>query len=201
MINLLPIETKQDILYARRNTKLLHWCVALVLAMIGAGLIISGGFLYTQRSIQAINNQNVQANNQLQSQKLEETQKKVQDISNHLKLVVQVLSREVLFSKLLQQIGSIVPSKAILTDLKISKAEGGIDLTAIAADHHTATQVLVNAQDTKNKIFDQADLLNITCGATSTTDPRYPCTVTIRARFAKDNSFLFIKPSSTGTKP
>lgn len=201
MINLLPPEIKQDILYARRNTKLLHWCIALVFAIIGAIIILSGGFLYTQQSIHAINNQNTQASNQLNNQKLEETQKKVQDMSNHLKLVVQVLSKEVLFSKLLQQIGSIIPPKAILTDLKISKAEGGIDLTAIAADEFTATQVLVNAQDTSNKIFDKADLLNITCAATSTADPRYPCTVTIRARFAKDNSFLFIKPTSTGTKP
>ncbi len=202
MINLLPPDTKQEISYARRNSRLLRWGVILFCSVVSAWLIVFGGIFYTQNSIQSYVRQSEATKDQLQSQKLEETQAKVQDISNHLKLVVQVLSKEILFSKLLQQIGSVIPPKSILTDLKIAKLEGGIDLTAIASDEVTATQVQVNLQDPSNKIFDKVDIINITCSSTSTADPRYPCTVTVRARFSKNNPFLFIKPQSTsGAKP
>ncbi len=202
MINLLPPETKQELGYARRNSRLLRWGAIIFCCILGAWLIIFGGLFYTQNSIKSYTKQSVAAKDQLQSQKLEETQAKVQDISNHLKLVVQVLSKEILFSKLLQQIGSAIPPKSILTDLKITKLEGGIDLTAIASDEFTATQVQVNLQDPSNKIFDKVDIVNITCASTSTSDPRYPCTVTLRARFNKNNPFLFINPkATTGAKP
>src|SRR3989304_3430954 len=98
-------------------------------------------------------------NQGLGAQKLEETQKSVQEISDNLKLVVQVLSREILFSKLIKQIGTAIPPSAVLTDLKIAKTSGGIDLTAVAIDYSTATQVQVNLQDPDNKIFDKADLI------------------------------------------
>jgi len=130
-------------------------------------------------------------------------QKRVEDISGSLKLVVQVLSREILFSTLIRQIGSAIPAKASLTGLSISKVTGGIDLTAIASDYDTATQVQVNLKDPANKIFDKADIVNVTCTGAAASDPAYPCTVTIRAQFASNNPFLFIKttgPANTGTK-
>ena len=87
--------------------------------------------------------------------------------------------------------GAAIPAKASLTGISISKLSGGIDLTAAASDYNTATQVQVNLQDPANKIFDKADIINIVCSSTST-DPQYPCTITIRAQFSKNNPFLFI---------
>src|SRR3989344_1012864 len=187
MINLLPPEAKQSIAYARQNTKLLKWCVAIVLVTAGTGLVVAFGMLYMNRSINSYSAQVQKTQDELKAQHLEQTQKQVDDITGSLKLVVQVLSREVLFSKLFQQIGTAIPAKASLTDLKIGKVEGGIDLTAIAADYDTATQVQINLQDPANKIFDKADIVSITCNTASTTDPRYPCTVNVRAQFAKNN--------------
>lgn len=196
MINLLPPDVKQNISYARQNTKLAHWSLALLAGMAGTGIVVLFGLFYLNQSIRSYSSQIDKTNQGLGAQKLEETQKSVQEISSNLKLVVQVLSREILFSELIRQIGTAIPHNAILTDLKIAKTSGGIDLTAAATDYDTATQVQLNLQDPANKIFDKADLINVTCSGASAANPRYPCTVTIRAQFAKSNPFLFINTTT-----
>jgi Tfp pilus assembly protein PilN len=199
MINLLPPKTREDILYARRNTKLLRWITATFIGLVGIGLVVLGRSFYINKSIQTYEKRVANAQEQLRVQKLEETQKRVQDISGSLKLVVQVLGREVLFSKLLQQIGAAMPSGASLASLSINKTQGGIDLNAVAKDYQTATQVQVNLQDPKNKIFEKAEIQNVTCSPNAT-DPTYPCQITLKALFAKNTPFLFIHNSKTGTK-
>lgn len=191
MINLLPPSIKQDIRYGRRNNKLIQLAATLGLVISGVIIIGISGVFYMNQSIHNYNDQIARAHESLKSQKIDDTQKSVEDISNNLKLTTQVLSREVLFSKLIQQIGAAMPSNTILTDLKIAKTDGGIDLTAIASDYNTATQVQVNLSDPSNKIFDKADILNTQCSNTPT-DSKYPCTVTLRARFGKDNTFTLI---------
>ena len=131
------------------------------------------------------------ANEKLKEQKLSEVQKEVTDISNNLKLVVQVLSREVLFSKLLKQLATVTPSNAVLTNLGIQQTTGGIDITAKTTDYTAATQLQVNLADPKNKIFSKADIVSITCNEQPGKSP-YPCTVNIRALFSDNNPFLFI---------
>ena len=194
MINLLPPSIKQDIRYARHNTKLLRWAGVLVASIAGIGIIMLSGKLYLNRSIKAYTNQVDRTQENLKSQKFEETQKRVDEISSSLKLATQVLSREVLFSKLFRQIGTAIPPNASLTDLKIGKIEGAIDLTAAAKDYATASQIQINLADPANKIFDKADIVSITCNAKTSSDPLYPCIVNIRAQFAKNNPFLFINP-------
>jgi len=192
MINLLPPDIKQNISYARQNTKLAHWVLACLIGISGTGLVVVFGLFYINQSVRSYTSQIDKTNQGLGAQKLEETQNNVQEISSNLKLVVQVLSREILFSKLIKQIGTVIPPMAILTDLKIAKTTGSIDITAATINYDTAAQLQVNLQDPANKIFDKADLINVTCGSSSSSNPRYPCTVSIRAQFAKSNPFLFI---------
>lgn len=197
MINLLPPEIYENIKYGRQNTKLFRWSLTLVFTIVGIGLVIFLGSVYMRQSTQNYAKQIDQQQAQLREQKLEETQKRVEDLSNNLKLAVDVLSREVLFSKLIQQIGTAIPENASLSNLQINALKGGIDIVAIAADYNSAAQVQVNLQDPGNKIFDKADLINITCSGSASADPRYPCTVTVRAQFAQDNPFLFINDSAS----
>ncbi len=193
MINLLPSDVKQNFGYARYNTKLLKWSAVFALSIFGVGVIVAFGLFYINHSIHSYTSQNAQVQQELKNQKLDQTQKQVKDLSSSVKLVLQVLSREILFSKLINQIGTAIPPNAVLTDLDITKTQGAINIIAIASDYNTASQVQVNLKDPANKIFDQADLINITCtSAATTTNQRYPCTVSIKARFAKSNPFLFI---------
>lgn len=196
MINLLPSDVKESFAYARRNTALRKWCIALFVSILAIAGIVLAGQVYMQRSINTYAVQVQQGQEQLEDQKLTETQTKVRDLTNSLKLVVQVLSREILFSKLLRQIGAALPNGAVLTDLSINDIQGGLDLRASATDYQTATQVQLNLQDPNNKIFEKADILNVQCteGATAnnTASANYPCTLQIRALFASNNPFSFI---------
>ena len=198
MINLLPAERKEQYLYGRRNTVLRRWAFGLVFGLLGVALVATGGMLYLQSSVDSYSQQVIAANNSLKKQNLGDTQKHSQEITDSLKLVIKVLSREVLFSKLLTQIAAVTPANTSLSDLSISQVQGALELTAVSADYASATQLQVNLQDPANKIFSKADIQSINCNGKSS-DPRYPCTVTIKALFSNNNPFLFINKGGSGS--
>lgn len=194
MINLLPSNTRQDIQYARRNTILMHWTIATLIGIAGIIIVIVFGFLIIDQTTDDLERQVAENRQDLKAQKLEDTQKEVQDISNSFKLVTQVLSRQILFSELIPKIGAAMPSGAALANLSLNnELEGGIDLEASAVDYQSATQVQVNLEDPKNEVFAEVDIVSITCGNTNT---EYKCTGVYRALFGEDNSFTLLDSSN-----
>lgn len=190
MINLLPTEVKDEITFARRNNSLRNWVIACLIALAGVVLIVAAGHLFIYQSTRTWQNQVNSTRAQLGEQKLEDTQKKVTDISDSIKLALQVLSREILFSKLISQIGNTIPDGSSLQGLTINTAQSGVDITAVATDYQTATQVHINLSDPKNQIFEKADILNVTC--TQAPNEKYPCNISIRALFADKNEFQYV---------
>jgi Tfp pilus assembly protein PilN len=197
VINLLPPDTKENLRYARRNRVLRKWIIVSVICLFGGAVLLAGGGLYLQQSIDNASKQVADTQRQLDAQHLDTVQKQVTDMSNNLKLTVQVLSKEILFSKLLTQLGAVTPSNVSLTNLAIVQTQGSIDITAQAASYNAATQLQANLADPKNQIFSQADIENISC--TSGEEGPYPCEVTIRALFSNDNPFLFINDKKKAT--
>ncbi|MGH7195770.1 MAG: PilN domain-containing protein [Candidatus Saccharimonadales bacterium] len=203
MINLLPPDIKQAYRYARLNQRLLRWLLAFGLAIGGVIIITISGLVMINGSINHYKKRINDAKTQLASQNSPATQQKVTDITNNLKLMVKVLSKEVLFSKLLTRLGNITPPNVILTNLSISQTDSAIDITAQTANYSAATQLQVNLADPANQIFSQADIVSITCSGASgqAANPKYPCTATIRALFTKNNPFLFINAAPKAVKP
>jgi hypothetical protein len=190
MINLLPPDVKDGYRYARHNVVLRKWVVGCLVALAGLGVITTYGLLLLQQSTNHYNHKIAASEALFKKEDFSGTQAHVQDISNSLKLVVKVLGKEVLFSQLIKQIGASMPANAKLTGLDINGVQGGLDITANATDYKTATQVQVNLSDPANKIFEKADIVSIKCEDAPRAD--YPCQVTIRALFAKNNPFLFV---------
>lgn len=198
MINLLPPELKESMAYARKNTVLLKWVMALTVAIVGVFLIILFGQMYIAQATNRLEEDIAQSEQNLQEQNIEEVQGRVQEISDSLNLVVDVLSEQILFSDLIQSVGSVIPEGAVLTGLTINEAEGGIDLSADTTDYDTATQVQVNLQDPTNGIFTNADIISIRCQSDVAEDEIYPCQVSLRALFGPNSQFLLI-PSETSS--
>jgi len=192
MINLLPPDVKNNYRYARRNVALRKWMIAFVVALIGLGALATYGLLSMRQSEAVYTKQIATTNAYFKKENFSGTQAEVQDISNSFKLVVKVLGQEVLFSQILKQIATIIPANANLTGLTIAQTQGALDITANATDYKTATQVQVNLADPRNKIFSKADIINISCNSNNLTNPRYPCTVNIRALLASNTPYLFI---------
>lgn len=198
----MPQERKESISYARRNKVLVNWVIAMFIGILGIGVVVAGGYYYIDTQTKQYQKNVQQTRERLGAQKLEETQKRLEEISASSKLALQVLSRQILFSEVLQQVATVTPRGAVLQNLTVGKLEGGIDLQFIATDYQTATQAHVNLQDPNNKIFEKADLISITCAPPSTTPGTtanpYPCQTSIRALFTKNNPFLFI---NKGARP
>lgn len=199
MINLLPTEAKDSFRYARRNHYLVRWVFALSLGLVGAVLLVGAGYFYLHQTTKQYESKNALAEASLKEKKLSEVQKEVNDISNNLKLAKQVLSKQVLFSELLKQLGTLMPRDTRLTGLSISQTSGAIDISAKARTYTAATQIQVNLTDTDNKVFSKADIVSINC-ATASVEDDYDCTVTLRALFAPDNPFMLIGDSVQKTK-
>jgi Tfp pilus assembly protein PilN len=196
MINLLPPDIKKNYRYARGNQHLLTWIGIFIVGLAGALVLTAGGYLYMHQSVRNYTKQVASSNAQLQSQNLPKVQKEVTNISNNLKLLVQVFSKEFLFSDLLKRLGSVTPANTVLTSLSISQTQGAIDIVAQTASYNAATQLQVNLSDPKNQIFSKADIVSINC-TNDTAGKPYPCTATLRALFATNNPFLFISSGST----
>lgn len=207
MINLLPRDIKEDIFYARRNTSLRGWILVALVALIGVGVIVAGGLIYMEQTIRNQTAQIQQSRQSLQDQKVDETQKRVEEISANTKLTVDVLSREILFSKLIRQIGSSLPANTALQSLQIDDTKGGIQLNALAADFNAGTQLQLNLQDPQNGVFEKADINSITCpepgdtsNAQAATPKQFPCDVNLRALFGKNNAYVYIAPTINGSE-
>jgi hypothetical protein len=196
MINLLPPAEKEAITFARYNTQLRRWIAGACVGLAGVLVVVLGGQMYLRQTTQSYESAIATSKQDLEQQKQTETLKQVKDIQDSLKLVVSVLSREVLFSKLLQQVGQIMPRGTVLESLSLStesETETAFDLTASAVDYQSASQVQVNLQDPNNKLFEKTDLINITCTPPAAGEAiPYPCKATLRVLPAKDNPFLLL---------
>lgn len=195
MINLLPNDYRESLRYAHKNSIILRWTIGLIVMLLLTGSTIFIGRAYLQMETRRYSKLNEETRAELKAQDLEETLDKVQNISDNLKLIVQVLQKQVIFSELIKQVGAVMPPGTILSDVEISEVQGGIDLTARSTNQNTATQIQINLTDPKNKLFDQVDIVSVTCE--EATDPDYPCRVTMRALFTKNNPFMFISNSRT----
>jgi Tfp pilus assembly protein PilN len=173
---------------------LLRWIIALAIALVGVGVLVGGGNIYIQYSIRSHSADVEQGKARLSEQKIDEVQARLDDISSSTKLAIQVLSKEILFSKLLRQLGASTPPNTVLQQFQVDKVEGGLSLQALATNVNAATQLQINLEDPANKIFAKADIENITCSNASE-GLKYPCTVQVRALFAKDNPYTFIGTS------
>lgn len=197
MINLLPPQVSSGYRYARHNVGLRRWVIIFTVALIGLGAVTTYGLLRIGQE-RAHYAQEISASEALlQREQFAQTQKEVQGIATNFKLVVQVLGKEVLFSDLIKQIGATMPAKANLTGLNISQVQSSLDISAVAPDYKTATQVQVNLADPGSKLFSKADIVSITC-KNDASDIDHPCDVTIRALFSANNPYLFI--NSKGLK-
>ncbi len=190
MINLLPTDYGASLRFSHQSSILRRWLAAVLLASAGLVLIMAVGWVYIEQQNKNLSRNLSDVQRQLNAQDLAGTQKKAKDITTNIRTINQVLSREIRFSGLITQIGSVMPSGTVLSGLTLSKVDGAIDLSATARDYTSATQIAVNLSDPKNKIFDKVDIVNINCSPTSSS--AYPCSATFRALFSKTTGSQFL---------
>lgn len=194
MINLLPPEHKRALIFARRNTQLRRAVGGLGIGIGVLLLVIATNYLILRQEIASYHRDTEVVEQELKENNEAATLSRMREINSTLNVVTNVLSEQVRFADLFQQTGRIMPTGTVLQGLSLSGgASGGVNLQAGAVNEYTASQILVNLQDPANRIFEKADLLNITCNNDS--EDAYICTASIRATFLPESQFSFL-PSS-----
>jgi Tfp pilus assembly protein PilN len=181
MINLLPPNYADKIKFGRQNTTLRLWIIGALVAIGGLIIIIAGGWLYLKNQTSNLQSELDKKNTQLQAQNIDKVKKDAAEISGDIRVINKVLSNEVRFSDLIQDVGKIMPPGAVLSSLSLSKVNGALDLSTNAKDYTSAAQIAVNLNDPANGLFSKVDIVSINCSA-ETTSP-YKCSGTYKALF------------------
>jgi len=190
MINLLPPDFQKSVNYARRNSILLQACLAVLAVMAGVLMLLGFGHFYIATTTVRYEKDISTLQTSLQEQNVDQIKGEIQDLSGSVNLVLKVLSKEILFSKLLQQAGSVMPKGSSLSSIEISDDQKGIDISAGVDNYQVGTQVQINLSDPNNKLFDKVDLVSVQCNTQSS--GTYPCSARLRALFSDNSPYLFI---------
>lgn len=196
MINLIPPSYSQAIRIGRANAKLMKWLVGIATAMAGLLVITGIGWLYLNHQNSKLSKEINIIQQQLDAGNLSQVQKQAQTINSNVKIINQVLNREIRFSDLIQAIGSVLPNDTVLNSLTLSKVDGAIDLAAGAKSYAAASQIAVNLSDPKNNIFEKVDIVSITCDASPTS--AYACSANYKALFFKTTKNRFLNAATGG---
>lgn len=194
MINLLPRDYKLRLRYGRLNIRLIQWLGISIIIIAGLILILGLGWLYMDQQIKSLNRSIATTQQQLKTQNLEGVRKQADEISQNIRVINQVLGREMRFSSLIQEIGKVMPSGTVLSSLTLSeKVTSAVDLNTIAKSSTAAAQIAINLSDPKNNIFAKVDIVNVNC---SLIEKTYPCTATFRALFDKKTPERFLNAAA-----
>ncbi|HCM51909.1 TPA: hypothetical protein DIS56_02130 [Candidatus Saccharibacteria bacterium] len=196
MINLIPPAYGQAIRIGRTNTRLMRWLLSVTAAAAGLIVIVGVGWLYLNHQNSKLTKDISSVQQQLDAQNLGEVQKQAQTINSNVKVINQVLNREIRFSNLIQEIGSVLPNGSVLNSLTLSKVDGAVDLSTGTRDYTAASQIAVNLSDPKNNIFEKVDIVNITCDASPTST--YACNANYKALFSKTTKNRFLNAATGG---
>lgn len=201
MINLLPTDFKLDLLYGRRNAKLIKWVGMVWIVVFGVLLIALFGQFYISQSTTKLEKTLKQSQERIAVQNLEKNQTDLEALNNNFKITSQLLGKQILFSELFVKLGSTIPNDSVVSQIgltdKIAGGEGVV-INIRAASNSAANQAFINISDPKNNLFDDADLLEITkvqSGASSQGDnflDQYPYSANIQAKFKANSNFIML---------
>lgn len=199
MIDLLPGEVKKSRMYGRRNGLLLRWNLLFSIAIVGILAIIGTGYFFINNAAISATEVRSETEAAIKTAKLDEVEEDYTTFSNNLKTVVQILSSQVLFSELLQQIGGVTPSGATLNSVSLSDSDNALDLSFTTSSASLAPTVQVNLEDPENELFEKADIILVSCQTDE--DGLEACNVQLRALFREDAKFLFLNSVSEEASP
>lgn len=189
MINLMPSTIKTERSYGRSNVILMRWTFQISVAFVILTIVLLSGYSFMVSAQKSVNANKSKVEESIKSEKLDTTEKEYDAFSSNVQTVTQILSKQVLYSSLLQQIGSVTPLGATLSSISISSTSNALDLNFNISSADVAPILQLNLQDEKNQLFQKADIIQVNCQQSNGVDK---CTAQLKAEYRKDAKFLFI---------
>ncbi len=159
MINLLPAEQKKAVQYARHNVSLFQYCVLVIVSSITLSAMLFFGITIMSNDQSEI--ETIIATDQVKLQELEIINSEAKALASTIDTISNVLVREVRFSEVISEIGSILPDGANLTSLSLSEDLNGPLAMEVIADTPDLVGVL-QENLVLSELFEGADILSVT---------------------------------------
>jgi Tfp pilus assembly protein PilN len=199
MINLLPPQKLANIRIARSNTVLRRYIelTLLSLAVILTALVVANYFM----NVQQANVQRIIDEDQKTIAELEPVQKEAKQFSATVNTIAGLLTRDVRFSTLLEQIGGVMPNGAVLTGIQYSTDDltAPLVISAQVENEQIAAVLLnnINASD----LFASAEIQSINSveeeSSTPSSNPDQPVAPPVQYKYNATINAYF-KPTKTG---
>ena len=182
MINLMPTESKRQIKAARINTLLIRYTLILFIAGVFVAIILAGSyFLLTQQK--AASELLIEASD-TKAQAYSNTQAEIASLSGNLSGARTVLDEQLLYSKALTNLASVMPAGTIIGNVSLKPESFGsapATLEIYAATNEAATTL--QSQFQSSPYFTNVQLDSIT---TEEEAPEgYPYSATLTATFTR----------------
>jgi Tfp pilus assembly protein PilN len=164
MINLLPDAVKQDVRYAKLNVTVLQYTILIILISISLVAILLFGVSVVSSDEQALQ-ENIEDKQAILTT-LQPTIDEAKDLETAINTIGALFEREVSFSELLQDIGSVIPEGASLSSLSLTgNEEEPLLITAEVSTQATAAILRENLE--KSDLFSGADIQSISVAGIS----------------------------------
>lgn len=186
MINLLPPEQKQEIIYGRKNRSLVTWIIALVIVLLGIVLITVFGQFYIKSNVNSLNNKKESTVKRIDDQDLEKRQAETTAFANNLNTVTSLLEDQLLFSKIITSLGGVLPNKVTVLNIDFQASDNTLKLQLVGADEQAVTQGFINLSSAESSLFTSADLENVDCSSGDS------CVASVTVLLNKDSEFYFL---------
>lgn len=183
MINLMPDDLKQDIRYARMNVSMIQYVILVAIISVALTIFMFAGILLVQADENLLRQAIADKETQLAELKTPENDAK--ELASRISLISSLLNQEVEFSKLIQDIGSVIPSNSRLNSLSLTGDDGSVSLTIIIpeqADAPIVRETLASAE-----LFTGADIISIGPSATDEDGNVLDYAVVVVVRFFDDS--------------
>lgn len=188
MINLLPMESKQEIKAARFNVLLLRYLLFLFVSFLFMVVIIGTGYYLIHLQQQATEKKSSSLNET--SAEYKDTKQKAENFANNLNIASSILKNEVIYSDLVVNITKTLPAGTVLTDFNITTQNFGKPLVISARTKSQEGGLLLKEHLEKSVYFENVSISTITnpeenadSSISSDLAKKYPYTVILSGTF------------------
>lgn len=164
MINLLPPEVKQEIRFGQLNITAIQYAVLIALISLALVAVLFFGVTVVSGDERSLR-QAIDEKQQILTE-LEPTVAEAKQLEGTINTIAALLSREITFSQLLQDIAAVIPNGASLTGLSLTGDESlPLRIDALINDQTLAAVMRENLEN--SDLFEQADIQSVSASAIS----------------------------------
>lgn len=159
MINLLPEEMKEDFHYGRRNSQIIRWLITVIFGILMLLVVAAIGRLTIQTARNQTLAQKQVVEDQLKTADFDTINGEYSDFSTGLSNVKKLYQQQVLYSRLIRKLGTLLPPGAKITNISIGDKDRAVSLNFDNDSEGMGPTIQLNLTDQSKQVANKTTLL------------------------------------------